>query len=289
MDDAAVAARVWRELNAGPLDVAGLPERVACEPDELARFHVPLARMLIGRCLGEAGRYLVAIAGVPAGGKSVFTALMVRVLRALEPPFGVAAVGLDGYHYPNAYLDAAVAPSGGGPLRLWKGAHFTFDVRRLAADLRRLRAGEGPLALPAYDRRRHEPAEGAILVGPSDRLVLVEGNYLLFREGEWAEVFPLFGLRIFLALPPGVNRERLVARHVRGGRSRGEALAHFDRSDWPNTVLVAGTAAQADVTVSLDAGYRVVGVRPSLLPPGDTGGPRPSPYPLPGREGGSHS
>ena len=252
---------VWRAVNAGPLDVAGYEERPACDAEELARFHIPLAEMLIERAGRSPGRFLVGIAGVPAGGKSVFTALMLRVLRALEPPFGVAAFGLDGYHFPNAWLDSQPAPRGEGTLRAFKGAHFTFDARRLAADLKRLRDTREAVALPAYDRKLHDTVEGAIVVAPSDRLVLVEGNYLVCRAGPWAEVCDGFDLRVFLDLPPGANRERMLARHERGGRSRADAIAHFERTDGPNTALVAATRGEADLVVRLDAEYRVKAVK----------------------------
>ncbi|HRT94607.1 MAG TPA: nucleoside/nucleotide kinase family protein [Planctomycetota bacterium] len=255
---------VWSAVHAGPLEVAGFGEHVACEAADLARFHIPLAQFLVGRAAEAERRFVVAIAGVPAGGKSVFTALMLRVLRALAPPFGVAAFGLDGYHYPNAWLDAHPAPSGDGTLRRYKGAPFTFDVARLAADLGRLRREAGPVALPVYDRRVHDPVENALVVQPGDRLVLVEGNYLLHRGDGWEALAGLFDLRVFLDLPPGVNRERMIARPVRGGRSREEARAHFERTDGPNTALVAATSAGADLVVKLDAGYRVVGIEPSV-------------------------
>ena len=254
---------VWQAVNAGPLDVAGLAEQAACDAADLARFHIPLGQFLVARAAESNLRCLVAIAGLPAGGKSVFTALMVRVLRALMPPCGVSAFGLDGYHYPNAYLAAHRTPPGvavAGSLRPYKGAHFTFNVLRLAADLRRLRACDAPVALPAYDRTLHEPVEGAIVVWPADRLVLVEGNYLLHRADGWAEVSDLFDLRLFLDLLRGANRERMIARHMRGGRRRDDAVAHFDRTDGPNTALVAATQAAADLVVRLDAGYRVVGI-----------------------------
>ncbi|HUT33689.1 MAG TPA: hypothetical protein VNE39_09430 [Planctomycetota bacterium] len=257
MDAPGLVSAVWRAVKARTLEVSGYEERAACEREDLARFHIPLAQGFVERARSAAGRCVVAIAGLPAGGKSVFTALLARVVRALEPPFGVATLGLDGYHYPNAYLNSHPAPFGEGTLRLYKGAHFTFDASRLAADLKRLRAGEGAVALPAYDRKLHDPVEGAVVVAPSDRLVLVEGNYLLYREGPWAEVFGCFDLRVFLDLPPGANRERMIARHVRGGRSREDAIAHFERTDGPNTALVAATRGEADVVVSLDEGYRV--------------------------------
>ena len=175
----------------------------------------------------------------------------------------MATVGLDGYHYPNAYLLAHRTPpavSEAGALKLYKGAHFTFDAARLVADLRRLRSAEATLRLPGYDRRLHEPVEGRIAVAPGDRLVLVEGNYLLCRESGWEAVPDLFDLRMFLALPPGANREPMIARHMRGGRRRDDAERHFERCDRPNTDLVAATGAEADIVVELSRSYAIEAV-----------------------------
>jgi len=251
---------VWRALTAQPLVVAGYEEQPACVPEELFRFHIPLGQLLIERAGSAASRYLVAIGGVPAGGKSVFAAVMARVLRALRPLFGVATIGLDGYHYSNAYLLAHRTPPGvpePGALKLYKGAHFTFNTLRLADDLRRLRSTLEPLALPAYDRTVHDPVEGRVVVGSGERLVLVEGNYLLCRKSGWEKVGELFDLRLFLDLPPGANRDRIIARHMRGGRRRADAVRHFERVDLPNTHLVAATRVEADVVVELDAKYAV--------------------------------
>lgn len=245
------------------LDVAGYTERPSCSLEEVFRFHLPLAQWLLSRVTTGRRRTLVAIAGLPAGGKSVFTALLARVLCALSPPFGLAAVGLDGYHYPNAHLLAHRAPPGlvaEGPLKLYKGAHFTFDAARLAADLARVLEADKPVALPAYDRTIHDPVEGRILIQPDVRLVLVEGNYLLYRKDGWERLAGLFDLGIFLDLPAGANREPMIARHMRGGRSREDAVRHFERVDRFNTDLIAATRLEADIVVELAADYAVMAI-----------------------------
>jgi len=260
---------------AAPLDVAGYAERPSCPLEELFRFHLPLAQWLLRRASDGPPRTLVAIAGLPAGGKSVFTALLMRILDALRPPFGLAAVGLDGYHYTHAYLVAHRAPHGlaeQGPLELYKGAHFTFDAARLAADLARLRQGAEPVALPAYDRTIHDPVEGRIRIRPDVRLVLVEGNYLLYRRDGWERLAGLFDLGIFLNQPAGANREPMIARHLRGGRTREDAVRHFERVDRGNTELIAATRSEADLVIELNSGYAVAAIVPrpapvSALPP----------------------
>jgi pantothenate kinase len=249
----------WRALADGLVVASGYQERIACTREAVFLFHLPLAQLLLRRAAeGAPRRQLVAVAGLPAGGKSIFTAILVPVLEALGPPFGIVALGLDGYHFPNAYLLARPAPPGvpePGSLSLYKGGPFTFDAARLAADLRRLRETADPVALPAYDRTLHEPVDGRVLVQPSDRLVLVEGNYLLCRDDGWADVADRFDLRIFLDLPAGLNREPMIARHMRGGRTREDAERHYERSDRRNTELVAATRDEADILVELDGSY----------------------------------
>ena len=267
--DTVVAARlgllpaVCRALGEAPIEAAGYLERVATTATEAFLVHLPLAQRLIRGSEAAEGRWLVAVAGVPGSGKTVFAAQMARVVRAVSPALGVVAIGLDGYHYPNARLAAAPAPPGvaePGPMALYKGAPFTFDAGRLAGDLRRLRCGAA-LSLPAYDRAVHEPVEGRLDVAAGDRLAIVEGNYLLCREPGWQAVSDQFDLRIFLELPPGANREPLVARHMRGGRSREDAERHYERTDRPNAERVAGSAEAADIVIELSPGYRVVGLR----------------------------
>ena len=252
-------------LSGGPLCVAGYEEQIEVPPESLFRFHLPLAQFLTARARQTPGRFLVGVAGVPASGKSVFAALMARVLAVLRPPVGVAVIGLDGYHYANAHLRSHPAPAAEpepGPLQLYKGAHFTFDVRRLVADLRRIRQARDPVALPAYDRTIHDPVDGRILVRPDERLILLEGNFLLYRSDGWQAVGDLLDLSVFLDLPPGANRQPLLARHRRGGRTHADALRHYRRVDVPNTHLALSTRRHADLVVELDADHAVRSVLP---------------------------
>jgi len=174
----------------------------------------------------------VAIAGwVPAGGKSVFTALIAAGVEGAGASVGVAGVGLDGYHYRTATSIRTSRRSAMARCGDTKGRIFTFDAIRLAADLKRLKGGGGAVALPVYDRKGTTRSRGDRGAGLR-RLVLIEGNYLLYREGRGPRCFDSFDLRVFLDLPAGVNRERMIARHVRGRRSRGDAHCPFRATRW---------------------------------------------------------
>jgi pantothenate kinase len=69
---------------------------------------------------------------------------------------------------------------------------------------------------------------------PATRLIITEGNYLLLDESPWRELSQVLDACWWLDTPMEVARERLLARHIRGGRSRENAQQHLARSDEPN-------------------------------------------------------
>jgi len=235
------------------LDVAGHREHAGLGPAELWRFYLPICQAV--RALRPGGaRALVGIAGPGASGKSVFAGLLsLLLLRAWPEGGGAALCPMDGFHRSNADLDAHA-------LRARKGAPETFDAEAFVRCLRRLKAGRTH-TVPRYDRRLHDPVPDGARIGTADRLVLVEGNYLLLGEGAWAEVQALLDLRLFLTTPAETMREAMIERHVRGGRSPAAAAAHFARVDEPNSRLILGGLPRADLVVERDAQHRVVGIR----------------------------
>jgi pantothenate kinase len=254
------------------LDVAGHQVTARMSQVELWRFYLPVCQAAASRCSQLGRRALIGVAGPGASGKSVFAALVCETLNAAFSPAGLAAAvcPMDGFHYPNAYLDshfAADEQGGRVPLRALKGTPQTFDVESFLICLKRLRA-QSSVALPRYDRTVHDPVPEGIQVGPGHRVVLVEGNYLLLDHGRWAEVAGLLDLTFFLVQPLDAVREAMVARHVVGGRSQPDAVAHFERVDRRNYELIAATAARADLIVrragqgaeGRDAAQRILGI-----------------------------
>ncbi len=246
------------------LEAAGFEVRARISRAELWRFYLPLCALLRAGGAHRAGRMLVGVTGPGAAGKTVFAHLLRRVHNVTNRrPAGRAAVcPLDGFHYPNVYLDSHESPGPDGrpvTLRTVKGSPPTFDAAGFVEKLRALRA-DPTVTMPVYDRRLHDPVQDALSVGPSDRVVIVEGNYLLLQEGDWAPVRGLLDLVLFIETSLEAARDAMIRRHVRGGRSPEEARRYYECVDRPNYELIMATRPRADLVVRRGEGQRVVAV-----------------------------
>ncbi len=198
-----------------------------------------LARMIRARATGPRSvpeRFIAALAGPPGSGKSTLAAALVAALGD-----GAKAVPMDGFHYDDAVLDAR-------GLRSRKGAPETFDVLGFIHLMRRLRT-EDEVAIPIFDRSMELSRAGADVVAAQDRLLVVEGNYLLLDEAPWRDLAPLFDLTVYIDVPEAELDRRLVARWAHYGRDPSEARTWIDSNDMPNIRRVTQGSRAADVVI----------------------------------------
>ena len=184
----------------------------------------------------QQGRFLTALAGPPGAGKSTLAAELVAALGA-----GAKAVPMDGFHYDDAVLLARGA-------RNRKGAPDTFDAHGFFHLLRRLRV-EDEVAIPLFDRDLEISRAGADIVTAQDRLLVVEGNYLLLNEAPWPQAAPLFDLTVWIDVPEDELDRRLLDRWAHYGKTPEQARAWIDSNDMPNIRRVTQNSRAADVTL----------------------------------------
>ena len=196
---------------------------------------VELAAVIRQKATGQ-GRFLTALAGPPGAGKSTLAAALVDALGQ-----GAKAVPMDGFHYDDRVLIARGA-------RDRKGAPDTFDAQGFFHLLRRLRV-EDEVAIPLFDRDLEISRAGADIVMPEDRLLVVEGNYLLLNEAPWPQAAPLFDLTVWIDVPEAELDRRLLARWAHYGKTPAEARAWIDSNDMPNIRRVTRNSRAADVVV----------------------------------------
>ncbi|WP_253787086.1 nucleoside triphosphate hydrolase [Nocardia amikacinitolerans] len=254
-----------------------------------------LARRVLDRLAEHPERrYVLGIAGPPGAGKSTLSVLLrdafdmevggsaVQVVApsggsvarvvpvagsaAQGAPVGGSAAGIapvagsaaeiapmDGYHLSNARLRAT------GDLAR-KGEPDTFDVAGFVANLRRLRETPRgtPVPWPTFDRELDEPTPAGVVF--ADQFVAItEGNYLLLGADGWSAVRQELDECWYLDADRDVLAQRLLERHLRGGKSAAAARIKVMDSDLRNADLVHATRERADLVLrERDGHYFVV-------------------------------
>ena len=194
-----------------------------------------LLELIKARAEGRA-RYLVAIAGAPASGK---TTLAAELAAKLGPCASV--LPMDGFHLENSVLQER-------GLLARKGAPETFDAQGFVELLARVRRTP-EVRYPTFDRQADctRPERG--LVSASTRIVLVEGNYLLLRTAPWAALEGLFDLTVSLEVARDELERRLIARWLKYGLPPEAARARALDNDMKNADFVAAHARAADIVL----------------------------------------
>ncbi len=191
------------------------------------------------------GRYFLGITGCPASGKSELANALSGETNFRTGSDLAIVVPMDGFHLPNSILEQH------GLLQI-KGAPETFDVNSFVELINRLHEFPDQITLcPAYDRELHNPVKDSITIKPSDRLIIVEGNYLLLNHSPWDLIRAKLDEIWYLDTPLDTVKERLFNRHVSGGASKREAERKITLVDVPNAELIKETCSLADKIVCL--------------------------------------
>jgi pantothenate kinase len=200
-----------------------------------------LAQLIAQRASAHQGRFVAALAGPPAAGKSTLAADLAAHINDICGNAVAKVVPMDGFHYDDAVLLARGAKDR-------KGAPDTFDAQGFFHLLRRLKT-EPEVAIPLFDRALEISRAGADIVGPQDKILIVEGNYLLLNAPPWPDALPLYDLTIWINVDEAALIARLMDRWAGYGKSQAEARAWIEGNDLPNIRRVVQGSGRADVTI----------------------------------------
>lgn len=232
-------------------------------------------------------RILIALAGIPGSGKSTVSKALLESLRckAIDDVVLVPMVRhlkiygkfpgndelQDGFHFPKMTLAKFPCPETAFRRR---GAPFTFDADAFVEVVASLKQcpvtqvddPELAILLPGFDHAVQDPVHDEIYVPSSARVVIVEGNYLLFDESPWSKALAMFDekydasviasfqltqCRWFVDVSCEVAKWRLIERHLRAGieTDREAAALRVEENDIENGKLIKSKLVQPDVVI----------------------------------------
>ena len=240
------------------LDVNGFLLEAEYEDDFVQGVLMPLLTELSDLFQRKQKRLLVFLAGPPAAGKSTLALFLEKLSLEYQMPGRIQALSMDGFHYPNAYLDAHETVRDGVhiPLRRIMGSPETYDTEAMGNALRQIRHDrdantECAYIWPGYDRTIHDVVPGKYAI--TGDILLIEGNYLLLEESPWKELREYADETIFANAPEDMLKDRLVGRKIRGGSSRQEAEDWVARTDTYNIEKVLNGSAKAGYQIQKKA------------------------------------
>lgn len=191
--------------------------------------------------LKHSSRFIIGIVGKPGAGKSTLTSHLIENL----PKNSVSLVPMDGYHLSNQQLKNL-------GLSDRKGAFNTFDSNGYVSLLKRINTEtDQDIYFPVFHREIEESyaADGVVLA--NTKIVLTEGNYLLFDKAGWEKVAAELTEIWYININDDVRIERLVKRHEFYGKDKESAFNWATGSDEINAKIVESTASKADVIINL--------------------------------------
>ena len=190
---------------------------------------------------GQSPRTLIGIVGKPGAGKST-------VVEEIQKRFDVNEVSIipmDGFHLSNEELITLGR-------RERKGAPDTFDVEGFTSSLRRVKLNyQSEHKFPIFHREIEASIADEGIVPKESKVIVIEGNYLFSEDHNWSGVFPLLDHTWFIEIDDEVRIERLIARHIRYGKTPEEAEAWSRGSDETNARFIGLTAHRAENRIKL--------------------------------------
>ena len=234
------------------LDNSGMADEVTLADEDIERIFMPLLERLTALRREKGRRVLALLAAPPAAGKTTLAAVLEALSRREPGLCPLSVLSMDGFHRRQEWLHGHTVERNGEtiPMTKIKGAPQTFDLDELTRRVARVAAGEA-CPWPRYDRQLHDPVENAIRV--TGEVVLLEGNYLLLDEGGWQALRAFADYTIFVRADPSLLRERLMRRHLAGGKSPAFAADIIENSDMVNVDLCLRHSAPADLTLRVDS------------------------------------
>ncbi len=192
-------------------------------------------------------RIFVFLAAPPGCGKTTLALFLEQLSKSRSEFTPLQAIGLDGFHHEQAYLNSHFmeVDEQTVPMKNFKGHPATFNVPLLLKKIKEARHEDNKW--PIYSRKLHDVVHDQVQL--NEKIILLEGNYLLLDGAPWNQLQEYCDDRIFLYTDADILEERLIKRKMQGGLSYEEAQSFYQQSDKRNVEFTLASDPQAETTL----------------------------------------
>ena len=185
-------------------------------------------------------RFIIAVAGPPGAGKSTLSEQLVTMLKIRSIQSRI--ISMDGFHLENSILKRL-------GLLDRKGSPTTFDIPAFIRVMKRLAAYESDVAIPKFDRKKDISIERASIVSTQDKILIVDGNYLLLNDEQWVELQDIWDETVFINPGMDVLEKRLIDRWLSYGMDNESAKNRAFGNDIPNAKNIIENSLPANILI----------------------------------------
>ena len=185
---------------------------------------------------------MVAIAGPPASGKSTFAEKLCDLINQHTESEISEIIPMDGFHLDNDTLDKL-------ELRHRKGAVNTFDGEGFAKMVQTLHSASDSVNIPLFDRSIDAVVTDAKTISLHQKILIIEGNYLLLNAEPWSKLHQIYDYKILLNPDIDTIKTRLIDRWLDNGYELEGATKRAMSNDILNAEFVIQNSVGADLIV----------------------------------------
>ena len=168
--------------------------------------------------LKEKKRILIGVVGPPCSGKSTFSSQFNKFLIKKNKKEYSKIIPMDGFHFDNVILKKRnLLPRKGDPI--------TFDAYGFVDLVKKIKFNiNSSVTFPVFDRDLELSRGSADIVIKNNRIIIIEGNYLLLKNTPWNYLKKYIDIFVFLNVDKKILHERSKKRWEHYGVSKKEIL-----------------------------------------------------------------